>query len=272
MTKKGIPQIGIGLYSLHGTILSNILRKVSSGCRPILIDTAYKYNNEKEIGSILNECNMDKFFIQTKVCAKQLLGSRLLFRFDKKTVLSSFKLSQKRIGKNKIDSFLLHSPFPSSEFYYTSLIELQQFMGVAYIGVCNHNKEQLEKIKKHSGVYPMINQIEIHPYLNNRDLVLFCQDNDIIVQARSPFAHGDIVNEWMNNKILIGLSNKYNITIFQLILQWNIYRNIIPIFRTSSKLHLNENLCVSKSNIDESDVIMIDSLNRNFSLGFVSKK
>lgn len=265
-----LPIIGFGTYSLHGRVLHESINiALSSGI--VLFDTAYKYGNEFELSSIINTCNSaKKIFLQTKVSQKQLLGTLSKLRLDKKNVKKSYRTSCSNLN-TKIDVYLIHSYFDGCEKYYKKLIDLQNEEKIPYIGICNVGIEQLKLIKNITGQFPMIIQVEIHPYNSQKRLIDFCHSNNIIIEARSPFAHGDVMQEWINNDKLSRLSKYYDKTIPQLILRWLVQQNVIPIYRSKNSQHIKENVEIFDFEISTTHMSMIDELNKNISFGFVSK-
>ena len=155
---------------------------------------------------------------------------------------------------------------------YNDILELYEQGRIRAIGACNCTIEQLRRFKSMHGVYPMVNQVEMHPYYNRLELVDFCNENQIVLQAFSPFAHGDYLRELLNNKVLQGLSQKYNKTIGQIILRWFVQRNISVIPQSSNPIHIKENIDIFDFELQDSEVNDINSLNRNTSYGSFSQK
>lgn len=268
---KEMPLVGLGCFSLHGKVLiESLTTALEEGYE--LFDTAFKYDNEKEIGRCItsNTIKREGIIIQTKVCARQLLGSKMLFWLDKKSISSAFEYSCKRLGRDYIDVYLIHSPFVKVANYYKKLVELKDAGKIGIIGVCNFNREQLQTIKSVTGGFPMFNQIEIHPYHNSKELVAFCRDNGIVVEARSPFAHGDALHDWLANEALQKIANEYNKSVPQIILRWVTQQNVIALPRSKTSQHIKDNINIFDFSLTGTQVSVIDKLNRDQSYGFVS--
>lgn len=261
-----IPLVGLGTFTLKGNRFYNILENaVQLGYQ--LIDTAHKYHNERVIGKMNN--SPEQVMISSKICAGQIYGNLSLLYLNKMSVLDAFNLSSNKVGRN-LDVFLLHSPFRGFEYTYFDLIKIRKQGLVKIIGVCNCNKEHLNKIYNLTGEYPMINQIEIHPYNYPLQLIDFCKNKGIIVEARSPFAHGDALHEWLENSDLLNIALKYNKTIPQIILRWLTQQEIIALPRTSSLIHLKENIDIFDFTLTDVEMNFMKSLNKNKSYGYKS--
>ena len=266
-----IPQIGVGTYSQQGNTLQDVVR-TAVDCGITLFDTAYKYNNEAELANAISQTNIVKPIIQSKVCARQLLGSWSMLRMNRQSVMQAYNMSCKKMQTDKIDIFLLHSYFNGCEKYYQQLIELRERGACLIVGVCNANINQLKQIYNYTGEYPMILQTEIHVYNNQKKLIDFCHDNNIVVEARSPFAHGDVIHEWQNLPQLKTIACKYNKTIPQVILRWLVQQKLIVIYRSANRLHIGENADIFDFDLQAHEMCVIDQLNQDKSFGFISNK
>ena len=133
------------------------------------------------------------------------------------------------------------------------------------IGVSNFTIEHLERLKEVSSVIPMLNQVELHPYLNQEKLLEYCHNNDIQLEGWSPLGSGR--NDLLQNKIINNLARKYTKTPAQIILRWNIERKVSVIPKSSNPMRIKENInifdfCLSKDEID-----LINSLNQEKRVG-----
>lgn len=261
-----LPLIGLGTFPLHGSVLHNSIDMASSiGYQ--LIDTAHLYKNEKEIGDILKHLQSCNIHISSKICATQYNGRRRYLYLDKKSVRRCYENSCKKLGVNKLSAYLLHSCFSNYVKAYKELIELYNEGAVGAIGVCNADINQLTNIKEACGQYPMINQIEVHPFCNRIKLRNFCRDNGIVIMAHSPFAHGDAMKELLENDILQRIATKHNKSVAQIILKWIIQQNMIVIPRSTNSNRLRENYDIFDFTLSDEDILLIDSLNRDQSYG-----
>lgn len=263
-----LPKIGLGTFSIHSR--DYLSRAMDSGCA--LFDTAAKYGNEAELGQALQRnANNDNVVVISKVNDILYLGRRRYLHLDKRSMKTCLKKSSKRLCGRHPDVFLLHSVFNRYTDAYNELIELYEQGDVKAIGICNClNIDELERIKDKCGCYPMINQIEVHPYYFPHKVIDFCREHGIQVIARSPLAHGDILEDMKHE--LSELINNYSKTPSQIILRWLFQKGIVTIARTAKIAHLLENLSVTNFALSEMDVRYIDSLNKNQSYGYFSTR
>jgi len=239
-----------------------------------LFDTAFKYGNESEIARNLMSCSsLDRVIVQTKISITQLSSKRFIgIRYGRNTERDALRGSLKRLKKDKLDVYLVHSPASGFESVYSSLMRFRDEGLVRVIGVCGFQKEHLLAIKNKFGEFPSINQVEVHPYYSNKRLIDFCKEHGITVEARSPFAHGDVMNEFMLNPVLSSIASKYEKSVPQIIIKWLIQQGLIVIAKSEQPSHIVANANVFDFEMTESEMKSIASLNRNLSFGFLSKR
>ena len=160
------PQVGLGTFPMKGEDLLGALDcAVSNGYG--LIDTAYKYDNESDIGNFLYT-HKSPIIVQTKFSVKQLSYKKFLWlKYGRKTTEDAINGSMDRLRKKCLDVYLLHGPSKGYVNYYRDLIKFREQGKVKMIGVCRFDERQLQNIKDEHGEYPVINQIEVHPYHTN---------------------------------------------------------------------------------------------------------
>ena len=237
------------------------------------LDTAHKYQNESEIGNCLKGGNITDIEISSKICGSQYLGRRRYLYLNKRSVKESYMISCRKLGVDKLGLYLLHScSFNHYQDAYSELIDLYKSGKVDAIGVCNAEIDDLRSIYEACHEYPMVNQVEIHPFCSRRELTDFCKEHGIAVMAHSPFAHGDVMHEMMSNSTLSKLSKKYNKSVAQIILRWIVQQNIIVIPRSTNYNRLQENIDIFDYSLSDEDMHKIDSLNRNESYGVRSSR
>ena len=261
-----LPLIGLGTFPLHGNVLRNSI-EMASNIGYQLIDTAHLYKNEQEIGGILRNLKSHEFHISSKICATQYNGRRRYLYLDKKSVRKSYKNSCRKLGVNRLSIYLLHSCFPYYVKAYMEMVSLYKDGEVGAIGVCNADINNLINIKKECGVYPMINQIEIHPFCSRKEIRDFCNENGIIIMAHSPFAHGDAMKELLENSTLQKIAIKHNKSVAQIILRWITQHNMIVVPRSTNYNRLKDNYEIFDFSLSEEDIHLINSLNRDQSYG-----
>ncbi len=266
--------IGLGTFPMKGAMLKDALDcAINNGYT--LIDTAFKYQNESEIGSFLSNINTprNQIIVQTKFSATQLTYKKFLwFKYGRTTTEDAIKGSLERLQKKCLDVYLLHSPSNGFEKYYGDLMRFRGQGMVKMIGVCRFDESQLQKIRKTCGEYPIINQIEIHPFYTNKKVIDFCKENGIAVEARSLFAHGDIMEELLQSDMLKSIAKEYDKSIQQIVIRWVVQQGLVAIVKSGSQSHIKENIDVFDFSLTGKQMSMIDSMNRNQSFGLVSGK
>lgn len=268
-----MPLVGLGTYPMKGLVLERALNACNQfGYK--LYDSAWYYRNEDTIGSWISslDAKREDLFIQSKLKAEQYLGRRRYLHFDKKSVKRCYDDTLNRYKLEYIDLYLMHSHIDWYMEAYKDMISLYEQGRVKAIGACNCTIEQLKRFKAMHGVYPMVNQVEMHPYYNRLDLVEFCKDNHIVVQAFSPFAHGDYLHELLHNETLLNLSKKYHKTISQIIIRWFVQRSISVIPQSSNPIHIKENIDVFDFELTDKEINCINKLDKNQSYGSFSKR
>jgi len=269
---KKLPLVGLGTYPLRGKQLEDSLR-MAIDLGYTFLDTAHKYQNESEIGNCLKGGNITDIEISSKICGSQYLGRRRYLYLNKRSVKESYMISCRKLGVDKLGLYLLHScSFNHYQDAYSELIDLYKSGKVDAIGVCNAEIDDLRSIYEACHEYPMVNQVEIHPFCSRRELTDFCKEHGIAVMAHSPFAHGDVMHEMMSNSTLSKLSKKYNKSVAQIILRWIVQQNIIVIPRSTNYNRLQENIDIFDYSLSDEDMHKIDSLNRNESYGVRSSR
>ncbi|XP_054161644.1 1,5-anhydro-D-fructose reductase-like [Oppia nitens] len=276
-----IPQIGLGTYQIQdeATAKRIIGEAIDVGYRHI--DTAYHYQNEKFIGDKLkdlfdrNVINRDDVFVTTKVW-------NTFHRKD--SVIRGLNESLQALGLKQVDLALIHFPMAFKEDtgeyipvdsngltldLNVDIYETWQGMEQAYhrgmarsIGVSNFNISQLQHIIKNGFVKPLVNQVEIHPYLTQEPLVDFCHQHNIVVVAYSPIAKAN--QTLFNEPVLKEIAAKHEKTVAQVIMKWLVQRNIVVIPKTTKKERLIENFNIFDFQLTDTEMRQISGLNKDY--------
>ena len=266
-----IPLVGLGTFPLRGdSLMASVHSAVELGYE--LFDTAWKYKNERDLALALKDCGIRRkdVILTSKVCADQVVGNKYLLHLNKNTANKSLKESLTQLCTDYIDAYLIHGPFLNYWKTYKEIIELKEKGTVRIAGVCNFNIDQLKTLKEKCGEYPQINQIELHPFRQQEDVVCFCKDQGIVVEAHSPFAHGDAFSELFKNDLLLSIAQETGKTILQVILRWLIQRKIVAIPCSKNHNHQKENLDIFDFDLTEKQLSLIQRIDRNISYGYVS--
>lgn len=263
-----LSQIGLGTFPMKGETLHNALI-AAEGSGYGLIDTAFKYQNETEIGNFLS--NNNHIVVQTKLSATQISYKKFLWlKYGRKTTKDAIEGSMDRLRKQCLDVYLLHSPAKDYTDFYGDLKVFRRKNRVKVIGVCGFDERQLQVIRDKHGEYPAINQIEVHPFYSNKRVIDFCEKNGIVVEARSLFTHGDAVQELLQSDILKGIAREYNKSVPQVIVRWVVQQGLVAIVKSGTPSHIKDNADIFDFSLTNKQMEMIDSMNKNLSFGYKS--
>ncbi|MCQ2294802.1 MAG: aldo/keto reductase [Bacteroidales bacterium] len=266
-----LPKIGLGTYAIADDCLPGLVAEaLKMGYS--LFDTALAYPNESVLGAVLLSTGGDRrsYLVESKAPYKLLCGHRQLGYLDARHVRCAYRKTLKDVGLSQLDIYLLHTPFPGYHRHMRQLKRMKDRGEVALMGVCNISLEQLEHLYAHLHFLPDIVQVEVHPYFTNKQLIAYCQHHGVMVEARSPLAHGDAMQQWLQEPALLQLAQKYQKSIPQVILRWLTQQDIIPLPRTSNVHHLQENINIFDFSMTAAELASIDALNKNQSFGVKS--
>lgn len=158
-----------------------------------------------------------------------------------------------------VDLLLLHWPVDGFKEAYLALEELYKEGKVKAIGVSNFKQHHLEELMTVATIQPAVNQIEFNPQFQDVELVKYCQERGIVVEAYSPLGHGASLND----ENIMKLANKYQKSVAQIILRWIIQKNIIPIPKSVHESRIQENANIFDFELSKEDCQYLDSLNRD---------
>lgn len=247
-----MPMVGFGTYLIDTQELMDASIKTAYEAGYRLIDTAQLYRNEDLLGqTIVNlQIPRDELFITSKV-------AEISQGYD--NTIKSIDDSLQRLQMDHLDLILVHWPVHQHFFdTWRALEKLKADGKTKSIGVSNFGEVHLELLKTQATEMPVVNQVELHLYLNQRPLVKFDQENDIVTQAWSPLGRGAT----LDNEMLKKMAAHHNVSVAQLILRWHLQNGVavIPKSKTVSRIKENHQLDFELS---EDECGMIDLLNRN---------
>ena len=251
---REMPLLGLGVYKATGENEAEnaIITAADAGYR--LIDTASVYKNEENVGRGIMKCGVPRkdLFITTKVWnTAQRLGD----------IQGAFERSLDRLKLDYVDLYLIHWPVPGCYLStWKELEEIQKSGRALSIGVSNFEIRHLEELAKVSDVVPAVNQIECHPLCYPKELIEYCQDRGIQVQAYAPLARG----AYLDNDVLCVLGTKYGRTPAQIGLRWAVQKGISVIPKSSNPERIISNGNIFDFVIEQEDMDILDTLNENY--------
>lgn len=246
-----IPMLGFGTFQIPASQTKTcVLDALQAGYR--LIDTASAYFNEKEIGEALKESGIPRkdFFITTKVWIQDS-------GYEK--TLKAFQTSLNQLGLDYIDLYLIHQPYGDYYGSYKAMEELYMKDKVRAIGVCNFSPERFVDLYMNCTIKPIINQIEYHPFFQQKDAHHLFQQYHCQTQAWGPLNEGQ--RQIFSHPILKGIAKKHHKTIAQIVLRWQIEQDIIAIPKTVHQERMIENMNIWDFQLDQDDFQQIAKLN-----------
>lgn len=248
-----IPIYGIGTYSLHGDECINaITTALNNGVR--LIDTAHAYGNEKEIGEAIRKSNVprEEIFVITKLYPNQ---------FSNPEEAIEEALAKLDIGY--IDMMLLHHPGTGDVKTYKAIEKAIAEGKIRSVGLSNWYVEELEDFLPQITIMPALVQNEIHPYYQENNVIPYIQNLGIVVQGWYPLGGRGHNAELLSDKTIAQIAAKYNKSIAQVILRWNLQKGVVIIPGASNPDYIKENTELFDFNLTDEDMQTIKALDRN---------
>ncbi|ELY2589062.1 2,5-didehydrogluconate reductase DkgA [Cronobacter sakazakii] len=253
-----MPQLGLGVWqATNEDVVTAIHKALEVGYRSI--DTAAAYKNEQGVGDALKSAGFarDELFITTK-----------LWNDDQKRPREALEESLEKLQLDYVDLYLMHWPVPAIDRYveaWKGMIELQQEGLIKSIGVCNFNVEHLQRIIDETGVTPVINQIELHPLLQQRQLHAWNATHKIQTESWSPLAQGG--EGVFDQKIIRELADKYGKTPAQIVIRWHLDSGLVVIPKSVTPARIAENFNVWDFRLDKDELSEIAKLDQGKRLG-----
>ena len=239
---ESVPKVGIGTWRMdEGTAERTVTRALEMGYRHV--DTAQLYENEAGVGRAIAAAEVDRadLFVTTKINPWQR-------HFD--AMVGSVEESLQKLGLDQVDLLLIHWPNPLAdlETVMAALDESRERGLTRHIGVSNFGRDRLDRARDLADAPIVTNQVQFHPFWPQRELLEYCQDEDVLLTAYSPLAHGGVLSDGL----LAELAAKYEKTPAQIALRWvTAHDGVITIPKSTSAEHLAENLALFDFSLSE---------------------
>ena len=256
-----MPWFGLGVFKVEeGEELVNAVKTaINYGYRSI--DTASIYGNEAGVGEGIREgireagIDREDLFITSKVWNADL---------GYESTLSAYEESLQKLGLDYLDLYLIHWPVEGKyKEAWRALETLYKEGKVKAIGVSNFHIHHLEELLKDASVIPMINQVEYHPQLTQKELKAFCSKHQIQLEAWSPLMQGEL----LDNPVLEEIAKNYGKTVAQVILKWDLQNGVVTIPKSTKPHRIMENASIFDFALTEDDMRRINDLNQNKRVG-----
>ena len=267
-----LPTVGLGTWELHGeTARGSIDAALDAGYAHL--DTAEGYGNEADVGEALAEHDREDLFLTSKVLPKNLayesvvqaceaslerLGTDYLGR---KHIRNQIEASLDRLGTDYLDLYLIHWPNPTISLRETldAMALLHERGKVRNIGVSNFDAYRLSAARHVSDVPIAVNQIECHPGFYRPDLVEYCQEDDVVVEAAAPLARMEL----FENEVVQDLAESYGKSPAQIILRWTVEKDVVVLPRSGSPEHVRDNGDLFDWELDPADHERLGDIDRH---------
>ncbi len=249
-----IPELGFGLWQISDQreCVNAVGSALKSGYRHF--DTAQTYGNEAFLGQALADSTVsrEELFITTKIWNENQYWDDLIPSFEK---------SLRNLQTDYVDLLLLH--FPVTELRRPAWRKMEELAGTRRtraIGVSNYTVRHLEELLQECDIRPAVNQVELHVYLQQPELVTFCNENEILIEAYSPLAHG----YGLDNPLLAELGKKFGKTSAQIMIRWCIEIGAVPLPKSVHEERIESNVDVFDFNLSSDDMEKLRTLNRDY--------
>ncbi len=246
-----IPQIGFGVFQVPEEETYNaVTAALQAGYRSI--DTAKAYGNEEGVGKAIADSGIarEELFVTTKLWNDDHGHDEALKAFD---------ASLSKLGLDYLDLYLIHWPVPAQDRYvdtYKAFEQLRSEGRVRSIGVSNFTEAHLQRLLEETSVVPVLNQVELHPNFTQKELRAFHAEHNIVTEAWSPLAQGDL----LDNAKLGTIAQAHGKTPAQVVLRWHMQLGNVAIPKSVTPERIAANIDVFDFELTGDEMVTIDTL------------
>lgn len=249
-----MPYLGLGVFNMAGgdQTRRSVGWAIEAGYRSF--DTASYYGNERDVGRAVRESGVprEEIFVTTK-----------LWNDDHgyRAALSAFERSFEELGLEYIDLYLIHWPVPVlRRDSYRAMEEILAYGGCRAIGVSNYTIRHLEELLSASGTVPAVNQVEFSPFHYQKELLGYCRDRNIQLEAFTPLTR----TRRFGDPLLVQMSRRYLKSQAQLLIRWNLQHRVVVIPKSADRGRIVENADVFDFSITPEDMARLDGLDEGY--------
>lgn len=257
-----IPALGFGVWQIEDeeTCVNAVVTAIETGYR--MIDTASIYMNEKAVGNAILKSGIQRndLFVTSKLWVQD---------HGYENAKSAFQRTLDRLQLDYLDMYLLHWPFGDFLGAWKALEELYAEGKIKAIGVCNFTIEKLEELKANSKVIPVVNQIELHPLFQQKELQIYNRENNIVTEPWSPLGNGS--DAILNNESLLKIAKNYDKTVAQIVLRWHLQEGFVVIPKSITPSRIQENFNVFDFELSQEEMEEIRKIDTNKRIFFDPK-
>ncbi|MEK5196894.1 aldo/keto reductase [Bacillus sp. FSL M7-0884] len=256
-----MPWFGLGVFKVEDgpELVEAVKSAIKAGYRSI--DTAAIYGNEKAVGE-----GIRAGIKEAGISREDLFITSKVWNADQgyETTFAAYEESLKKLELDYLDLYLVHWPVEGKyKDTWRALETIYKEERVRAIGVSNFQVHHLQDVMKDAEIKPMINQVEYHPRLTQKELQAFCKEQGIQMEAWSPLMQGQL----LDNETLQAIAEKHGKTTAQVILRWDLQNGVITIPKSTKEHRIIANADVFNFELTKEDMEKIDALNENHRVG-----
>ena len=255
-----IPQLGFGVFRVDPTDAQRVVEDaIEVGYRHI--DTAAAYNNEKEVGAAITGSGVprEELFITTKLANPDHKSGEIIDAFD---------ASLEKLGLDYVDLYLIHWPMPANELYVQAWRQFERFYGehsARAIGVSNFLVPHLETLLAATDIVPAVNQVELHPIFQQRELHEYAAEHGIAIEAWGPLGQGKY--DLFGIPAIQQIADAHGKSPAQIVIRWHLQAGNIVIPKSNSRKRMRENFEVFDFELTPEEFATVGALDENRRVG-----
>ncbi|MBO0827036.1 MAG: aldo/keto reductase [Streptosporangiales bacterium] len=247
-----MPQVGFGVYKVpQDETVAAVRTALDAGYRGV--DTAVLYRNEAEVGRAVAESGLprEELFVTTKLWND---------RHGYDSALAAFDESLGRLGMDYVDLYMIHWPVASLDRYvetWRALLRLRDEGRARSVGVANFTEGYLQRLIDETGVTPVVNQVELHPYLNQPELRAYHERHGIVTEAWAPLARG---GKLLADPVVTGIAERHGRMPAQVVLRWHLQHGDVVIPKSVTPERIRANIELFDFALDDDEMAALDGL------------